>query len=442
MDQAMTDQDLLPIDYRSRHGRTAELLQGGALLLLSQPTAFRNSSVEHSYRQDSFFHYLTEFEEPESALLLLSHHEAGDRVYLFLREKDPHAELWEGRRMGPEKALRSLAVDKVFPINSLWEKLPGLLGEASSLHYRFGANVATDEKVIFALGQHRRLRARSRSGILPVFDAVELAGKLRLIKQRPEIDRMRRAASITRDTFSKVYASVRPGMTEKDVYGLITGSFLTGGGDMESYGTIVAGGDNACILHYRENNMPLKDGELLLIDAGAQFQYYASDVTRTFPVGKKFSGPQKRLYEVVLASQLAAIAKATIGSTLPAVHDAAVAVLVDGLRDIGLLMGARDEIMEKQTYKRFYPHSTSHWIGMDVHDVGEYTRGGKPIPLEAGMYFSVEPGLYIAPGDEHAPAEYRGIGIRIEDDILVTPRGPEVVTDGIPKAVSDLENRY
>ena len=438
----MTPNDLLNIDYRDRHLRATEYLKGGALLLTAQPTAYRNSTVHHPYRQESFFHYMTGFDEPGSALLFLSHHEPGDRVYLFLRDKDPHEELWEGRRLGPDKALEKLSVDKTFSIKTLWDKLPGLLGDATALHYRFGANVPTDEKVIVALSQHRKLRGRARSGILPIFDAVELAGNLRIAKEPAEIDRMKKAASITSKTFRKIYGAVRPGMTEREVHGIIAGEFYAGGADMESYGTIIAGGENACILHYTENNMPLKQGELLLIDAGAQFQYYASDVTRTFPIGKTFSGPQRALYEIVLAAQIAGISKATVGSSLPAIHDASLAILVDGLKDLKLIEGSRAEIIEKQTYRRFYPHGTSHWIGMDVHDVGEYTANGAPISLRPGMYFSVEPGLYINPADDLAPAEYRGIGIRIEDDVLVTPHGPEVLTAGIAKNVSELENRY
>lgn len=430
------------IDYRGRQNRAAAFLDGGALLLIAQPTAYRNSTVEHHYRQDSFFHYLTGFEEPEAAFLFLSHHAEGDRAYLFLRDKDPHAELWEGRRLGPEAALRSLPVDRTFSFKTFWDKLPGLLGDATSLHYHFGTSVANDEKVIAALTQHRRMRARARAGLLPVHDALEVAGRLRLIKESAEVERMRKAAAITGQTFRKVYAAVRPGMNEKEVYGLIAGEFLQAGGDMESYGTIIAGGRNACILHYRENNMALADGDLLLIDAGAQFEYYASDVTRTFPVGKRFSPAQKSLYEIVLAAQMAAIGKATVGSTLPAVHEAALHVLVDGLRDLKLVEGSRDEVIEKQTYRRFYPHSTSHWIGMDVHDVGEYTRQGNPVPLESGMYFSVEPGLYIAPDDEHAPPAFRGIGIRIEDDVLVTNHGPDVLTAAIAKDPTELENRW
>lgn len=431
-----------PIDYRARMERAMDLIPGGAMLVMAQPAAIRNNNVEHAYRQDSVMHYLTGFEEPESALLLVANASAGERAILFLREKDPIAELWEGLRLGTAAAPETIGVDKAYPIAQLWEMLPKLLGDSEKLYYHFGMSAHDDENVIAAVKNHKRLIGRTRGWQLPVYDSWGIAGQLRLRKSAEEIERMRAAAAVTRATFKAIYDSVRPGQTERDVHGLILGEFLRNGGDMEAYGSIVAGGANACVLHYRSNNMPLRDNELLLIDAGAQLQYYASDVTRTFPIGKKFTAEQKSMYEIVLAAQKKAISEAKPGSSLAAIHEAGLTVLIDGLRDIGLLNGSADSIRETQSYKRFFPHNTSHWIGMDVHDVGDYTENGSPLPLASGMYFSVEPGLYVDLTDREAPEAFRGIGIRIEDDILVTETGHEIITSGIAKEISELEDRY
>lgn len=431
-----------PIDYRARLVRAAAELKGGALLALSQPTAYRNSTVGHAYRQESFLHYLTGFEEPEAALLVLPWMPEKERFHVFLRDRDPVHELWEGRRLGVERAATDLAIDRAHSIGTLWEKLPELLADANALYTTIGLNEDYDRRIIQTLTTHKAKHGKKAfSAKLPLCDALLIAGKLRLRKQPEEVERMKAAAAITKRAYQRVYASVRPGMNEREVHGMLLGEFLAGGADMEAYGSIVAGGVNACILHYHENNCVLKDGDLLLIDAGSQFQYYASDVTRTFPVGKSFTPEQKALYEIVLASQRAAIAKAVPGSTLTAMYDASVDVLVDGMLHIGLMKGARAEIIQTKSFKKYFPHGLSHWIGMDVHDVGVYNDGGEPIPLEPGMYFSVEPGIYVDPADDTAPKGLRGVGIRIEDDVLVTASGPDVITGGIAKTVAELEGR-
>jgi Xaa-Pro aminopeptidase len=438
----MTNQ-LTPIDYRDRLARLMSELGDGALLHVAPPPAIRNNTVEHTWRQESFLHYLTGFSEPEAAILVLPFKPEGQRVLLFLREKDPQAELWDGPRLGVAKAKATLAVDDALPISTLWDRLPDLLGDAARLYYALGLSAEADRKLIHALGQHKaRHGKRNLSCKLPVFDALGVAGRLRLHKEPAEVERLRGAAAITRRAFAKVYATVAPGMSENQVHGLILGEFIAAGADMEAYGSIVAGGRNACVLHYRDNNGPLRDGELLLIDAGAQFQYYASDVTRTFPIGKRFSGEQKAVYEVVLEAQRRALGVAVPGSTLTALHKEAVQTIAEGLKHLGLAAGSADEIVETGAVRRYFPHGTSHWIGMDVHDVGVYSDGGQPVALEPGMYFSVEPGLYVDPGDERAPPGFRGIGVRIEDDCLITATGHEVVTAGIAKDVSELENRF
>jgi Xaa-Pro aminopeptidase len=435
--------NLAPIDHKRRLERLMEELGAGAFVAPSQPEALRNANVEHVYRQESFLHYLIGFDEPHAALVVLPFKPAGQRVHLFLRDKNPERELWEGRRLGLAGAKATLPIDEAHDIAHLWDRLPGLLGEAERVHYSFGICEQNDRHLIQALAAHKAAWGRRKSAAkLPVYDAAAVAGRLRLQKDAAEIARLRGAAAVTRATFEKIYQTTRPGMSERDVHGLILGEFLRGGGEMEAYGSIVAGGANACVLHYRGNDQKLVDGELLLVDAGAQYQYYASDVTRTFPIGKRFTPEQKALYEVVLAAQKAAIAVAKPGSSLNAVHDEATLALIEGLVAIGLLRGSKDEILESKSYRRFYPHNTSHWIGLDVHDVGLYHDQGKPVALVPGMYFSVEPGLYVDPTDTLAPAAFRGIGIRIEDDVLVTETGNEVLTGGIAKEVAQLENRY
>lgn len=435
--------NLTPIDYRQRLARLMEALGQGVLIAPAQPEALRNATVEHAYRQESFLHYLLGFDEPHCALVVVPFKPEGQRVHLFLRAKNPERELWEGRRLGIEAAPQALAIDAAHDIAHLWEKLPELIGEAEAVHYNFGVCEHNDRKMIGVLTAHKAIWGRRRgSAKLPVFDAAGVAGCLRQRKDQTEIERMRAAAAVTRATFEKIYQLTRPGMNERDVHGIILGEFLQRGGDMESYGSIVAGGANACVLHYRSNSAPLLDGQLLLVDAGAQFQYYASDVTRTFPIGKRFTPAQRDLYEIVLRAQLSAIAKAAPGATLEMLHDETCSVLTDGLLALGLLKGSRQEILETKGFRRFFPHGTSHWIGLDVHDVGVYQEQGKAIPLAAGMYFSVEPGLYVDPQDTSVPEEFRGIGIRIEDDVLITESGHEVITSGIAKEISQLENRY
>jgi Xaa-Pro aminopeptidase len=434
---------LPPIDYRARIARLSGLLDGGAYLALAQPMAYRNSTVEHPWRQESTLYYLTGFAEPDAALVVAPERAEGDRVHLFLREKDPERELWDGRRLGIAAAKTKLAIDHAHPFDMLWEKLPDLLAEAKKLWCSLGTSEAYDREIIRALNVHKaRHGRRGLACRLPVFDAQYLAGRMRLRKEPEEIERLRRAAEATRSAYREVFKTVRPGQSERDVHGLLLKEFLAGGAEMEAYGSIVAGGANACVLHYRDNDQALRDGELLLIDAGGQLDYYACDVTRTFPVGKRFTPEQKALYEHVLDAQKVAIARAVVGSSLPQIHEAAIDRLVDGMLDLKLLSGSKAELIAKGAFRKYYPHGTSHWIGMDVHDVGVYQDLGKPVALEPGMYFSVEPGLYVDPSDATAPAGLRGVGVRIEDDVLVTSAGPEVVTHGIAKEVHELENRF
>jgi Xaa-Pro aminopeptidase len=434
--------DLKKINYGARIDRVCEQLGDGVLLQLATPEGIRNSDVHHNWRQDSFLYWLLGFAEPESALLVVGNAPKGERVHLFLREKNPAMELWTGRRLGVEAAGNSLSVDKAYPISELWDRCADLFGKADKVYYDFGINRKADASFVDVLARHRhKLSKTFHSERMPILDASDLAGSLRLRKDKDEIDRMRHAASITSKAFAEVFHSVRPGMNERQIHGTLLSQFMTHGSEMEAYPSIVAGGANACILHYIENNAELNDGELLLIDAGAQFDYYASDVTRTFPINGKFSVQQKEVYQVVLHAELKAIEKVNTDCTWYDVHNEAVGHVVDGLLDLGLMKESRDEVIDKQLYKKFFPHGTGHWLGMDVHDVGSYRIKGDPVKFEQGMVTTVEPGIYIPPDCTDVPAAYRGIGVRIEDDVLVTDGAPEILTASIPKSIADLEGR-
>jgi Xaa-Pro aminopeptidase len=438
--------ELLKIDYRARLENLASRLTHEAMLVMAQPEATRNSDVGHSYRQESFFHYLTGVSEPESALLVVPMHGEGKKFILFVRAKNSVSEQWEGRRLGVDGAKQQIPVDEVHPIDELWKHFVGYVKGHTKMNYCLGRDENADRELVAGLNAIRRTKPRFFDYKLPIVDSDFLAGEMRHKKGSEEIDRMAQAAKITESAFNLIYSRTRPGMNEKEVYGLILSEFLRAGADMEAYGTIVAGGNNACILHYVSNNMVLRDGDLLLVDAGAQLDYYASDVTRTFPVGKKFTSAQKALYEVVLDANKRAIERVQVGATIPEVHQHAVEVLVSGLLELKLLQGSKSEIIELGTYKKYYMHNTSHWLGMDVHDVGPYNVEidgcWTPVKFEAGMVLTVEPGLYIPVDDESVPKDFRGIGIRIEDDILVTPAGHRNLTSGIPKEVVQLENRF
>lgn len=434
---------LSPIDYKKRTDHALDLISGSALLVLAMPEATRNSDVNHAYRTESFLHYLTGFDEPETALLLINHPTAGRKKIAFVRRRDPLAELWTGRRLGVEEAVSALKVDEAFGWDELWDQVPHQIKGVEKIFYTLGRDKYADADFVDALWNEKRLRGRhSFSARIPVYDADRISGAMRLIKGPEELERMRMAADITKKAFDVVLQSVRPGMNERQVHGMLVGEFMKGGAEMEAYTSIVAGGANACCLHYHANNAELFDKTLLLIDAGSQFQYYASDVTRTFPVGKSFTPEQKAVYDVVLEVQLKGIAMSRLGGTMQAIHDETCKAISRGLVDLGLLKGNPEEIFESKAFRKYYPHGTGHWLGMDVHDAGDYVESDIAMPLKPGMVFTVEPGLYIEPKDESVPAGFRGIGIRIEDDIVITKGEPEILTAGIPKQSKVLENRY
>jgi Xaa-Pro aminopeptidase len=403
-------------------------------VLPAAPVFVRNNDVDHDYRQDSDFYYLTGFDEPDSVLVL----DAEDRkVTLFVRPRDRDREVWDGPRAGVDGA-RELGADASFVVAELDEKLPGLLQNRRRVYYRLGANRRFDDRLFGAID---RVRARQRQGVsapTEVVDPGSVLHEMRLRKSPVEIETMRTAGRITREAHELAMNRARPGMHEYEVEALLLDTFRRHGSERPAYGSIVGSGPNACVLHHRKNDRRFASGELLLIDAGCEYGYYASDVTRTFPVGRPFSREQQAIYELVLDAQLQGIAATWPGATLDQIHRLCVDVITRGLVRLGLLSGEVEKLIETEAYKRFFMHRTSHWLGMDVHDVGAYFERGKPRPLEPGMVLTVEPGIYIAPDDATVAAEWRGIGVRIEDDVLVTTSEPEVLTQGIPKSVEDV----
>ncbi|MDB4972668.1 MAG: Xaa-Pro aminopeptidase [Myxococcaceae bacterium] len=410
----------------------------GVMIIPSPPTFIRNNDVEHEYRQGSDLYYLTGFDEPDSVLVLSTKH-AEHRAVLFLRARDPERETWDGPRLGSERAPAALGIDAAFHISELEGLLPGYLENVKRVHYRLGLDRRFDERFLNAMDVVR-MRAR-RGGEYPTefVDPGVLLHEMRLKKRPDEVALMRRASEITREAHLAAMKAALPGRYEYEVEAELLRTFRAHGSERPAYGSIVGAGPNATILHYRKNDRRLEEGDLLLIDAGAEFGYYASDVTRTFPVSGRFTGAQRAIYDLVLRAQLAAIAEVRPGATIEGVHDKTVEVLVDGLLELGLLSGDRQEVIDKGDYKKFYMHRTSHWLGMDVHDVGRYHRAGAPRPFEPGFVLTVEPGLYISAHADVEPA-YRGIGVRIEDDILVTSDGHDNLTFDIPKTAPELES--
>jgi Xaa-Pro aminopeptidase len=409
----------------------------GICIVPAAPERLRNNDSHYPYRQDSDFHYLTGFAEPEAVLALIPGREHGEAI-LFCRERDPEREAWDGARAGQEGAVADYGMDDAFPIADIDDILPGMLEGRSRVYYHFGRDADFDVQLI---GWVNRVRARVKQGARAPHEFVALGHilhDLRLYKTRDELRVMRKAAQIASGAHLRAMRTVRPGMNEHEVEAELLHEFRRRGA-VPSYEPIVGGGANACVLHYRANNAPLKDGDLLLIDAGAEYECYASDITRTFPVNGKFSPEQRALYDVVLAAQRAAIAEVRPGKPFGAYHDAAVRVICAGLIKLGLLKGSVANNVREQTYRKFYMHKTGHWLGLDVHDVGDYRVDGEFRELEPGMVVTVEPGLYIAPDAKGIAAKWRGIGIRIEDDVVVTRGEPEVITTAVPNDPDEIE---
>jgi Xaa-Pro aminopeptidase len=414
--------------------------QGAVFIFPAAHELARNPDVTFPFRQESHFFYLTGFEEPESFLVLLPALSGSKpKTVMFVRKRDPLMEMWEGERYGTEGALKVFGADEAYLFEDFETKMPELMKGAEKVYYRANMDEANDRKVMAALEKHRRSAGRSGKPMMALLDPQVILGEMRLFKSDEEIKHMREACRITALAHTSAMKEVKPGMNEFEVEALIDYVFRKNGCARVGYGSIVAGGKNAACLHYRFNNEVLRDGDLLLIDAGGEYNYYTSDITRTFPVGKQFTKSQAVIYDLVLKAQMECIAMAKPGATLPAIHRKACEILTEGMLSLGLMKGEVSKLIDSGEFKRFYPHGTGHWLGMDVHDVGLYQINGEPRKLEPGMMFTIEPGFYVQPGDEAARGEFKDIGIRIEDDILVTPQGCEIMTSGVPKKREEIE---
>ena len=422
--------------FQKRRERLARTLASGVVLLPTAPERARNADSHYDYRWDSSFYYLTGFREPEAVLVVVLGRKR--REILFCREKNLEREIWDGFRFGPALAREVFGFDEAYPYSELDQRLPDLLADQEVLHTPVGADRGWDARVA---GWLNAVRARARTGVTAPASLRDVRAELadmRLTKDAHELAIMRRAAAISSAAHVRAMGAAAPGRREYEVEAELLHEFCRNGARAPAYGSIVASGANACVLHYRENAAELRKGDLLLIDAGCELDSYAADITRTFPVGGRFSPAQKDVYEIVLAAQQAAIRAVRPGADFIAYHEAATRVLVQGLVDLKLCKGGVDKVLEDGSYKQFYMHRTGHWLGLDVHDAGDYMRKGRWRKLAPGMVLTVEPGLYIRAA-HNVPKAFWDIGVRIEDDVLVTPKGREILTSGCPKSVADVE---
>jgi Xaa-Pro aminopeptidase len=423
---------------RRRKALMAQMEPNSIAILPAAPVYIRNRDVEHVYRQDSDFQYLTGFPEPEAVMALIPGREHGEYV-LFCRERDPERELWDGLRAGQDGAISQFGADDAFPIGDIDDILPGLIEGRERVYYAIGSNQEFDHRLMEWVNH---IRAKARQGAMPPNEFValnHLLHDMRLYKSAAEVKVMKEAAEISARAHIRAMQASRAGLFEYHLEAELDYEFRKGGAKMPAYGSIVAAGRNACILHYRENDAALKDGDLVLIDAGCEIDCYASDITRTFPVSGKFSPEQKAIYELVLKANEEAFKFIAPGRHWNEAHEATVRVITAGLVELGLLEGDVDELIASEAYKPFYMHRAGHWLGMDVHDVGDYKVGGQWRVLEVGMAMTVEPGIYIAPDNDKVAKKWRGIGVRIEDDVVVTKKGCEILTNGVPKTVVEIE---
>ena len=425
------------MDFKQRRKHVIERIGNGIAVVPAAPVRQRNSDVSYPYRPNSDFYYLTHFPEPDAVAVLAPGSEHGDYI-LFCRERDPQKEIWDGRRSGQDGAVERYGADSSFPISSLDDMMPGLLKDREKIHYCIGHYPEFDARVVQWMNQSKR---NIRAGIASPNEMVDLGRilhEMRLFKHPDEIDQLKFAASVSANAHLAAMRACHPDMMEYEIQAEIEYRFQKENCST-AYPSIVAAGSNTCVLHYIENSSKLRGGQLLLVDAGAENDCYAADITRTYPVNGKFTACQKAIYEIVLEAQSKAISTAIPGNRYSDVDNAATSTIVDGLIDVGILQGDRSELMESGAYQPYYMHKIGHWLGLDVHDVGEYRDKGGFRTLEAGMYMTVEPGIYLATS-ENLDEKWHGIGIRIEDDVLLTSDGGNCVTTaGVPKSISEIE---
>jgi len=425
-------------EYQQRRQALMEKIGTGTAIFRSAPMAVMHNDVEYTFRQDSDFYYLTGFNEPNAVAVFAPHHEEHQFV-LFVQPKDPEKEVWTGYRMGVEGAKERYGVDEAYPISELEEKLPQYLIKADRLYYHFGRDQGFNQKILTHWQRLMRTYPKRGTGPIAIQDSGTILHPLRLVKSPAELQLMRKAAEISVKAHIHAQEFAQPGRYEYEIQAEMEHLFRLQGGNGFAYPSIVASGGNSCILHYIENDRQLQENDLLLIDAGCAYGYYNADITRTFPVSGVFTPEQQTIYDIVLEAQKQATAQVQPGNPYSKIHETAVRVLVEGLMEIGLLNGDIEEIIKEEKYKPFYMHRTGHWLGLDVHDVGVYQNGEDPQNLQPGNVLTVEPGIYIGletkpvEGQPEIPDCWRGIGVRIEDDVLVTPDGHEVLTEGVPK---------
>ncbi|MEK6772593.1 MAG: aminopeptidase P family protein [Bdellovibrionota bacterium] len=423
--------------FAQRRAEIGKKIPGQALILAAHPEHLRNHDVGFPYRQDSNMYYLTGFEEPESFLVYRPGLQP--ETVMFVRRRDPERETWDGYRHGPEGVEEKFGVDKAYPIDEFNKIAPTLLKEVSGIYYRLLKNKEADQRVTDVLEKLRASQGRTGYGLLSIHDADTLIGEHRLIKSEYEITHLSEACEISAQAHIAAMKFTRPGVGERQIQAVLAHHFLMRGAAREGYNSIVATGNNATTLHYNFNDQVCKEGQLLLIDAGAEFNYFTGDITRTFPVSGKFTDEQAEVYQGVLKIQKELISMVKPGIIFKFFHDTATSLLTDLMLELGLLTGRKTDIIEAGKHRRYYPHGVGHWLGMDVHDAGLYYLKNEPRALEANMCFTIEPGIYIPENDEMASAAYRGIGIRIEDNIRVTETGYEVLSSSAPKEIDDLE---
>ncbi|ELM3740067.1 Xaa-Pro aminopeptidase [Yersinia ruckeri] len=426
-------------EYQNRRqALLAKMAPASAAIIFSAPEAIRSADSEYPYRQNSDFSYLTGFNEPEAVLILVKSDETHNHSVLFNRVRDLTAEIWFGRRLGQDAAPEKLGVDRALPFDEIDEQLHLLFNGLDVVYHAQGEYAYADQIVYSALDILRRGFRKNLRAPATLTDWRPWLHEMRLFKSAEEIEAMRRAGEISAMAHTRAMQKCRPGMFEYQVEGEILHEFIRHGARFPAYNTIVGGGENACILHYTENECELRDGDLVLIDAGCEYQGYAGDITRTFPVNGKFSPAQRAVYDIVLESIDTALTLFKPGISIRDVNDRVVCIMVTGLVELGILQGDVEQLLAEQAHRPFFMHGLSHWLGMDVHDVGDYQTSDRSRILEPGMVLTIEPGLYIAP-DADVPMEYRGIGIRIEDDILITETGNENLTAKVVKKVEEIE---
>ncbi len=427
-------------EYKARRKELmAQMEPNSIALLAAAPPRVRNNDADYLYRQSSDFYYLTGFTEARALLALIPGRKQGE-VVLFCQEKDPQKELWDGILLGPDAACAELGMDDAFPINDIDDILPGLIEGRDRVYYAMGKDDKFDDQVMEWV---KVIRSKSKLGSHPPGEFLmldPLLHELRLIKSKSELKLMEQAAKISAEGHKRAMAACRPGCREYELEAELLYAFKRNGSQAPAYTSIVAAGDNACILHYIENDAEIKEGDLVLIDAGCEYQYYASDITRTFPASGKFSPEQKAVYEIVLKAQQAAIDAVQPGAAWDEPHKASVKVITQGLVKLGLIKGTAAQAIKSEAYRDFYMHRVGHWIGMDVHDVGDYKIDDDWRLMEPGMVTTIEPGIYISPNNRKVAKKWRGIGVRIEDDVVVTRTGNRVISKGIPKTVAEIES--